>query len=119
MWPMRGQWAVMAIVTALLLCVGTGTAQAADAQKEYGAGDKFVRGLVNIVTAPWEIPARIRKRTDGDNTVRGWSLGTVHGIGFATARVVTGAFEVLTFPMSGAQAYAPVLEPEYAWEADE
>lgn len=84
--------------------------------KTYHPADKLVRGITNIITAPLEFPRRLRQRVHGDNTVRGWSLGTSLGLGYTVVRLAAGAYEVLTFPAAAPKNYAPVLEPEYVWE---
>ena len=88
------------------------------AKKAYGAADKLVRGITNVITAPLELPRQIRRRTKGDNTFRGWSLGASRGLGYTIVRFAAGAYEVLTFPAPAPKQYAPVIEPEYVWEEE-
>ena len=84
--------------------------------KTYHPADKFVRGLVNIATAPLEMPRHIRQRTSGGNTFRNWVVGVSQGLGYTVTRALAGAYEVLTFPVPAPKRYAPVIEPEYLWE---
>lgn len=99
------------------------TARGSEAAREteasatvYRASDKLVRGITNVVTSPLEFPKRLRRRIHGDNTFRGWSLGTSLGVGYTAVRLVAGIYEILTFPAAAPKNYAPVLEPEYVWQ---
>lgn len=108
-----------ALASALVIAgPAMGAERRAHPPKTYQPADKFMRGLVNIITSPLEIPRRIRRRTEGDNTLRGWTLGTTQGLGYTVVRLAAGAYEVLTFPAPAPKDYKPVLEPEYVWEED-
>ncbi len=114
---MQRAWLIGCVVLSVLGGAGLeGAESAASSRKTYHPADKFVRGLVNIVTAPLELPRRLRQRTQGDNTVRGWTLGTTQGLGYVVVRFVAGTYEVLTFPAPAPRHYTPVLEPEYVWD---
>lgn len=80
------------------------------------AGEKLVRGLVNLGTGWVEIlkqPYLIGKQ-------HGWLAGTlrgpVEGLGMVVARTVGGAYEILTFPLPIPSGYQPMVEPDYVWQ---
>lgn len=110
----------LAVMCALLLIGGMARGDERAAQttprQRYQPADKLMRGITNLITAPLEIPRRLRARTRGDNTFRGWSLGASQGLGYTVVRIAAGAYEVLTFPAPAPKDYAPILEPEYVWE---
>ena len=114
----------MAGALALMLLTAPGLSEAAPRQptppteKTYHPADKLVRGITNIITGPLELPRHLRQRVHGDNTFRGWVLGTSQGLGYTAVRMIAGAYEVLTFPAAAPKNYAPVMEPEYVWDEE-
>lgn len=77
---------------------------------------KLGRGLANIGTAVFEIP-RMTSRTADDY---GWwaasTIGLAKGVWYGALRLVTGVFEVVTFPLEIPKDYGPLLEPEFVFE---
>ena len=100
-------------------CAAAGDQPTKPAAKTYTQSDKLVRGLVNIVTSPLELPRQLREQVHGGSTVRAWTLGLLQGIGYTVVRASAGVYEVLTFPAPAPSHYTPVLEPEYVWDASQ
>jgi len=66
-----------------------------------GAGVKLERGLKNILFGWTEIPKSIIQVTkDSRNPIWGLTGGTLKGIGKAFPRTVSGAADVVSFPMA-------------------
>lgn len=86
-------------------------------EKEYMVGDKFLRGLANILTSPLEVPRNIQNMTEEQGVLVGWTGGMAQGIGMTALRIIVGAYEVVTFPIPIPEGYKPVIEPEYVWQA--
>jgi len=38
--------------------------------------------------------------------------GLIKGVGYAVARTLTGAYELVSFPFPGSNEYGPILQPE-------
>ncbi len=80
------------------------------------AGEKLERGLVNLGTG-W---AEILKQPYLIGKEHGWLAGTlrgpVEGLGMVVARTVSGAYEILTFPLPIPSGYQPMVEPDYVWQ---
>ncbi|HNV86772.1 MAG TPA: exosortase system-associated protein, TIGR04073 family [Candidatus Omnitrophota bacterium] len=85
-------------------------------QKEYQVGDKFLRGLANILTSPLEVPINVQNMTEEQGVLVGWTGGMAKGIGMTALRIIVGAYEVITFPIPIPADYKPVIEPEYVWQ---
>jgi len=84
------------------------------------AGDpmtKLGRGLGNLVTAPLEYPIHFAAAWQQANpfvtVVNGISYGTV----MTVARILGGAYEIVTFPIPIPQNYDPLMNPPTALEA--
>jgi putative exosortase-associated protein (TIGR04073 family) len=79
---------------------------------------KFSRGLVNIGSAPLEIPKQMIKRAQegrgADEQIAGYLTGTVTGIGWCFWRLGSGIVDVLSVPFSGNEK--GLIEPEFISE---
>lgn len=84
---------------------------------QYNMGDKFVRGLANILTSPLEIPRNVQNLTEESGVLVGWTGGICQGIGMMALRIIVGAYETVTFPVPLPADYVPVIQPEFVWDA--
>jgi putative exosortase-associated protein (TIGR04073 family) len=85
--------------------------------QDYSIGQKFQRGLLNIITSPAEIPRAIKYRTEMGGPLYGYTIGAHYGLGWALHRASAGVIDLLTFPFglpSGNRA--PLIYPEYVWQ---
>jgi len=87
------------------------------AGREYTAGDKLARGLANVLTSPLELPRNVQNMTEEQGVLVGWTGGMAQGIGMTALRIIVGAYEIITFPIPFPEDYAPVIEPEFVWQA--
>ncbi len=74
---------------------------------------KFFRGIVNAATGWMEIPKQMIQTSQTSGAAKGWTWGFAKGIGFAVARSVMGAYEIITFPIPAPEGYRAVMHPEY------
>lgn len=94
------------------------------ASNSFGAGgpvDKAKRGIISVVTAPIEIPKEIRahwiKGSEKTYHVGVWILcGFVKGTVMMTARIGSGVWDVVTFPIKTPKNYEPLLKPDYVFD---
>ena len=76
---------------------------------------KLGRGLHNIVRSPAEVPSNMLKEArsaqmEGVNAggqAVGYFVGTFTGLGYMVARIGTGVFDVVTFPIPS----GPIMKP--------
>lgn len=82
---------------------------------DYIAGEKFLRGLANLATAPLEMPLRYHQlRKDHSKAA---SLGGSATVGVAKflRRFTVGAFETVTFLLPQPWGGKNILEPEFVY----
>lgn len=82
---------------------------------------KLERGLTNVVTAPVEIPKEIRahwiKGSEKTYHIIVWIFcGFVKGTAMTTARLGSGVWDVVTFPITVSKDNKPLLQPDYVFE---
>ena len=108
-------WAL--IIAGLLLGLAH-VAAATDAPppRVYTAGDKLARGLANIFTGFIEVPRNIHNTTEQQSLLAGWTIGVGQGLGYMGLRMLTGCYDLFTFPFPLPKDYAPVVEPEFVWQ---
>lgn len=99
------------VMTVLVLCA----AGPAWAEQETGAllVNKLFRGIVNAATGWLEIPKQMSVTWQESGPSMGASWGFLKGIGYAVARSVSGAYEIVTFPFPIPEGYRPIMQPEY------
>ncbi len=78
-----------------------------------GVVTKLFRGIVNAATGWFEIPKQISLTWQESGAGPGMTWGLAKGVGWAVARSVVGAYEIITFPMPIPEGYQPILQPEY------
>jgi putative exosortase-associated protein (TIGR04073 family) len=103
---------------ALLLSIAlmASIAPSAYAQEATGnAGEKLLRGAVNVCTGWVEIPKRIIETKDEFDWWTGVTWGLMRGIGHGFVRTAAGIYEVVTFPFAAPPGYAALIEPEYVF----
>jgi len=86
-----------------------------------GAIKKLQRGIVNIVTAPVEVPKQIRAYWIAGSKktmhISAWLFcGFVKGLWMAPLRVGSGLWDVITFPLDLPGNGGSLLQPEYVFD---
>ena len=77
---------------------------------------KLQRGLLDIALCPIEISQGIVELKHQDTVLPSWIIGTFKGSVNAVSRGLVGAYEIVTTPFPVPSHYAPVLQPEFAWQ---
>jgi len=81
-------------------------------------GTKLVRGVANLTTGWVELPKQIYVVGTNEGWLTGALRGPFDGMGMFFARTISGAYEILTFPIPVPPGYRPMLRPEYVWEPE-
>ncbi len=78
---------------------------------------KLQRGFLNIALSGIEFSNQLaEEKKRRENLIPQWITGSVKGVSCAGARILTGAYEMITFPLPLPRRYAPLLNPEFLWE---
>ena len=83
---------------------------------------KFKRGVINVVTAPVEIPKNMKaeyKTADEGKTgskVVSTVGGAVKGMAYMGGRLGSGLWDMITFAQAVPKDYKPLMTPEYVCE---
>ncbi len=82
---------------------------------------KLYRGVVNIVTAPIEVPKQARaywiKGAQKTPHILAWiGSGAVWGVVQSVKRVGSGVWDVVSFPFDGPDEFNPLLKPNYVFD---
>jgi len=112
-----GHWSGVIVWGGIFLLGVAGSAAAGERKPSYvdGAFRKLGRGIANIVTCPLELirtPELVGRR---DGYVASLSVGLTQGVWRVIARGVSGAYEVVTFPIPLPRHFHPVITPEFVW----
>ncbi|MFA5088534.1 MAG: hypothetical protein WC552_05815 [Candidatus Omnitrophota bacterium] len=80
-------------------------------------GQKLKRGVVNILTAPIEIPKQTRiywkKGAQKTDHVLVWIFsGFIDGTIQMAQRILSGTWDILSFPVNLPKDYAPLKKPD-------
>lgn len=77
---------------------------------------KLQRGFLNIALSGIEFADRFAdEKKSKQQMVPSWIRASVSGTFFMGIRVLTGAYELLTFPVPLPSQYKPILNPEFTW----
>lgn len=78
---------------------------------------KLGRGVTNFLTCPMEIPTNMGKAVQkhGSFANGAWE-GFFSGVFWTLARLMTGIYDIVTFPVPLPWNYEPVLKPPYVMD---
>ena len=107
-----------AIILSLLFLFPCFSLPAAEIEPKGTMLRKLQRGAVNVLLSPIEIAVELAKVKNCDTFPPSWALGASRGSFYMIGRIVTGAYEIVTFPFPLPAGYAPILEPEFPWELE-
>lgn len=114
------KWTKFASLITLMLVLSAGSAFAAhdaDVTRQQTCLDQMLhklgRGVVNTLTCWVEIPRQISVEWEKTDPATGLVLGTVKGFGWGFARLATGVYDTVTFPLPVPPGYQPLIEPEF------
>lgn len=82
---------------------------------------KIKRGVVNVVTSPLEIPKEVRahwiKGSEKTYHILVWiACGFVKGTVMTAARIGSGAWDIVSAPVSVPEDNEPLLKPDYVFD---
>jgi putative exosortase-associated protein (TIGR04073 family) len=75
-------------------------------------GDKLAHGIANLVTGVGEIPKNMIIETNEKGLAYGLTVGTIVGIVEGIGRSLTGALDLVTFPIPT----KPIIYPDFIWK---
>jgi putative exosortase-associated protein (TIGR04073 family) len=99
------------VVAALLFFSPQASMAAADTYVEK-VGDKLAHGIANLVTGVGEIPKNMIIETNEKGLAYGLTVGTIVGIVEGIGRSLTGALDLVTFPIPT----KPIIYPDFIWK---
>lgn len=125
---MKRKVLICGIILLTVLIAGQRAVQAQTAQSEvpvrseteerfYLAGEKFMRGITNIVTGLGEVPIKVNAKTEEQNLLAGMTAGLAEGLGWSLLRIGAGVWDTVTTP--GALFISdekPIIEPETVFD---
>ena len=82
-------------------------------------GEKLIRGVANIVTAPIEIAKQIdtewkaAENKKARHVTMGVFAGIWKGLAYTVGRMGSGVWDVATFPFKVPANYEPIMKPDY------
>jgi putative exosortase-associated protein (TIGR04073 family) len=100
--------------TAALALVTLALPASASAERDTAAR-KFGRGVAGVTLGVLEIPGNVVQESRTNGVASGVTIGLAVGLGKFVARELVGAYEIVTAPFPLPAAFAPVLQPEFAW----
>ena len=73
---------------------------------------KFQRGFINMGLSPIEISHELHKEKRTDAYFPSWVSGAFRGSAFMVGRALSGAYDLVTFPIPLPSGYEPLVYPE-------
>ncbi|MFH1655789.1 MAG: exosortase system-associated protein, TIGR04073 family [Candidatus Omnitrophota bacterium] len=81
------------------------------------AAQKLARGAGNVLTSIFEIPKQIDTEWKASNNAAiGISAGLVKGALYTIGRIVSGTYDILTFPIDSPKNYEPLMKPDFVFD---
>jgi len=117
LWNRRTVW--VAMVAVVVLACGPLCAQEKLPSAENVIGGmtvKLLRGVINVVTCPLEVPRQIDRQVHLRGVCEGSGVGFLAGVGMTLFRAVAGGVEAALFLVPEPGFYDPLITPAYAWE---
>lgn len=100
----------------LILSIFSSSVYAAEIEAAAGPERKLQRGFVNIVLSPIEISHELGKVKRTDSFLPSWVGGLGRGSYYMVGRILSGAYDLITAPISLPAGYEPLVYPEFVWE---
>lgn len=109
------------MVRCIYLCLMLGLLSVPEVVAEDSPSNKLVRGVINIVSAPFEIPKQARAYwIEGayktDHILIWTASGAVWGMVQGVKRSGSGVWDVISFPFDLPAGYQPLIKPDYVFE---
>lgn len=109
--------------TILLTVIMVFFAVASFAEDSYLTGrtmQKFKRGVINVVSAPLEVPKELKQHWDDSDTnpIKKTVYlfgGLIKGLTYAVGRVGSGVWDIVTLNLDIPGNNEPLMKPDYVW----
>lgn len=76
--------------------------------------EKLGRGVTNVLTGVLEIPKQIDVEWKASNNAAiGIFTGLFKGVAYGIGRIVSGAYDIVTFPANIPKEYDSLVKPEF------
>lgn len=111
---------LLAILVVVLLIVAP-SVQAAEKYLDNDLTNKLKRGAINVVSAPLEMPHKIKEHWQESSShpiEKGVFLvgGVVKGTAYMLGRFGSGLWDMLTFNLDIPKGFEPLMKPDYVCE---
>lgn len=73
---------------------------------------KFQRGFINLGLSPIELSHELHKEKGNDAYLPSWVSGLFRGSAFTVGRALSGAYDLVTFPVPLPSGYESLVYPE-------
>lgn len=78
---------------------------------------KLQRGIINMAFSPVEIAHELQKETrKPDSLIPNWFIGLGKGTVWMVGRFLSGAYDLVTFPINAPANYGSLTQPEFVWD---
>lgn len=84
---------------------------------------KFKRGVINVLTAPVEIPKQIKVEVQENSSGKAEAVlagmgGTVKGLIYTVGRLGSGLWDMVGCNLAIPEGYEPLMYPEYVYDSN-
>jgi len=100
------------LVVAALLFFSPQASMAANDTYPEQVGDKLAHGFANTITGIGELPKNIIIESNEKGLLTGIPVGIIVGIVESVGRTLTGALDIITFPIPT----KPIIYPDFIWK---
>ncbi len=77
---------------------------------------KLGRGITNAFFSPMEYGTNIQKVAAKKGYASGFVEGILKGTCYTIGRILSGVYDVVTFPIPCPEDYKPIMKPDYVFE---
>ena len=78
---------------------------------------KLGRGLTNVIFSGMEIPSNVQRVVDVKGPCSGFFEGMVSGMFYGFGRILSGVYDVVTFPIPLPSRYGALMKPDYVFDS--
>jgi putative exosortase-associated protein (TIGR04073 family) len=80
-------------------------------------GEKLTRGTANVLSCVLEVPKQIDIEWKASNNMAiGILTGLFKGVAYGIGRLVSGVYDIVTFPVNIPKGYESLVKPDFVFE---
>lgn len=98
-------------LTVIFLCAAGLFVWAGSADAAKHPGEKMARGFINVWNGHYEVWDEMHETMHYEGPL-GFFPGVLKGVGAMSARMLSGAYDIITFCIPVPKNYEPLVEPE-------